>query len=60
VNRSSKPLTLAETRVLARGFKFRPSLEHLPIEDYIVATETVIKSAKLPIDVAMTFEYGRF
>ena len=33
--------------MLARGFNFRPSLPDLPILDYIVATESYIKSAGL-------------
>ena len=47
VNRSSKPLSDAQVRVLARGFKFRPSTQSLPTEDIIIATESLVKSSKM-------------
>jgi len=47
LNLSSRTLTETEIKVLARGFNFRPSLPDLPILDYIVATESYIKSAGL-------------
>ena len=45
VNLSSKKLSEDETIVLARGFKFRPTLQQLPIKDIIIGTETLIKTA---------------
>ena len=45
VNLSSKKLSEEETNVLARGFKFRPTLEELPTRDIIIRTETLIKKA---------------
>ena len=53
VNLSSKELTEDEIRVLARGFKFRPTLKQLPIKDIIISTEALVKTAKIPQDVAM-------
>ena len=47
INRSSRDITENEHRVLARGFKFRPSLKTIPIEEYIIATESILKTAKL-------------
>jgi hypothetical protein len=40
-------------KVLARGFKFRPSLDYIPVEDYIIATESAIKSTKMPAESAI-------
>ena len=53
VNMSSKELTEDEHRVLARGFKFRPTIKQLPIKDIIISAEALIKTAKIPQDVAM-------
>jgi hypothetical protein len=52
LNRSSKELTAVETRILARGFKFRPSLQRLPIKDIVIGIETLIKTAKMPPETA--------
>jgi len=52
VNLSSKKLSEDETNVLARGFKFRPTLQQLPIKDIIIGTETLIKTAGIKPDVA--------
>ena len=52
LNLSSKDLTEDEARVLARGFKFRPTLAQLPIKDIIISTEALIKTAKITPDVA--------
>jgi hypothetical protein len=48
INLSSKGLSQDETNVLARGFKFRPTLKELPIREIIIATETLIKTASIP------------
>ena len=52
VNLSSKELSEEETNVLARGFKFRPTLEELPIKEIIIGTEALIKTAGVQPDVA--------
>ena len=52
LNRSLKELTAVETRILARGFKFRPSLQRLPIKDIVIGIETLIKTAKMPPETA--------
>ena len=54
LNRSSKELelTAVETRILARGFKFRPLLQRLPIKDIVIGIETLIKTAKMPPETA--------
>jgi hypothetical protein len=52
LNLSSKDLTEDEARVLARGFKFRPTLTQLPIKDIIISTEALIKTAKIAPNVA--------
>ena len=52
LNLSSKYLTEDEARVLARGFKFRPTLAQLPIKDIIISTEDLIKTASIAPDVA--------
>ena len=52
LNLSSKELSPEEKRVLARGFKFRPTLNEIPVTDLIIGTETLIKSANIPADVA--------
>ena len=52
LNLSSKKLSQEEAQILARGFKFRPTLEELPIKDIIVATETLIKTAGISDDTA--------
>ena len=43
---SMHELSPEKERVLASGFKFRPSRKDLPIEEIIVATETLIKTTK--------------
>ena len=43
LNLSSKELSPEEKRVLARGFKFRPTLNEIPVTDLIIGTETLIK-----------------
>ena len=53
INLSSVDLTEDETRVLARGFKFRPTLKELPIQEIIIGTEALIKSAKVEPDIAI-------
>ena len=52
INQSKKELSEDETRVLARGFKFRPSLKELPIKDIVVGTEAYIKTAKVAQEIA--------
>ena len=52
INLSSKGLSQDETNVLARGFKFRPTLKELPIREIIIATETLIKTASIPPSTA--------
>ena len=52
LNLSSKELSPEEKRVLARGFKFRPTLNEIPVTDLIIGTETLIKSANISADVA--------
>ena len=47
-----KKLSEEETNMLARGFKFRPTLEELPFRDIILGTETLIKTAGVQPDVA--------
>ena len=47
LNLSSRQLSNTELKVLSLGFKFRPSLPILPIQDYILATETYILKANL-------------
>ena len=51
INLSSRELSEDEKRVLARGFKFRPTLKALPVHDIIVATEALIKTAKVDQNV---------
>ena len=51
VNLSSKKLSEDETNVLARGFKFRPTLQQLLIKDIIIGTETLAKTAGMKPDV---------
>ena len=53
INLSSVDLTEDETRVLSRGFKFRPTLRELPIQEIIIGTEALIKSAKVEPDIAI-------
>ena len=53
INLSSVDLTEDETRVLVRGCKFRPNLKELPIQDIIIGTEALIKSAKVEPDIAV-------
>ena len=52
INLSSQKLSPEKERVLARGFKFRPSPKELPIEEIIVATETLIKTTKIEPSIA--------
>ena len=40
-----------ETRVLARGFKFRPT-PNLPMKDIVIGTEALIKTAKVALEIA--------
>ena len=47
INLSSKSLSEAQTRVLARGVKFRPSLKEVPALEYITAVEALISSKKI-------------
>ena len=47
VNLSKDPLTEDQARVLARGFKFRPTLNELPLEQFAMETERVIKGTKM-------------
>ena len=42
LNLSDKPLSEAQRRVLARGFKFRPTIPGIPVLDIVTATESVI------------------
>ena len=51
LNISKKELTEDETRVLARGFKFRPT-PNLPIKDVIIGTEALIKTTKVAPEIA--------
>lgn len=44
---TTRRLTETEKRVLSLGPKFRPSLPHIPFDEYIIATESFIKSNKL-------------
>ena len=44
---TTRRLTEAEKKVLSLGPKFRPSLPHIPFDEYIIATESFIKSNKL-------------
>ena len=48
VNRSDRTLTDTETRVLARGLNFAISPDKVPVEDFIVATESACQ--KLPAE----------
>jgi hypothetical protein len=52
INLSGSPLSEMQARVLARGFKFRPTIPELPIKEFIVATESVINTGKLDSDTA--------
>ena len=52
LNLSSKDFSQEETPVLARGFKFRPTLEKLPTKDIILATEKFFKIAGISDDTA--------
>ena len=47
LNLSDKPLSDSQERVLARGFKFRPSLTKIPEIEMITATESVITTSKM-------------
>ena len=49
---SDKPLSEAQKRVLARGFKFRPMIPEIPVLDIITATESVIIKSKMEISQA--------
>ena len=40
LNLSDKPLLEAQRRVLARGFKFRPTIPGIPVLDIVTATES--------------------
>ena len=51
LNLSKKELTEDETRVLARGFKFRPT-PNLPLKDVIIGTEALIKTTKVAPEIA--------
>ena len=51
LNLSKKELAEDETRVLARGFKFRPT-PNLPIKDVIIGTEALIKTTKVAPEIA--------
>ena len=51
LNLSKKELTEDEIRVLARGFKFRPT-PNLPIKDVIIGTEALIKTTKVAPEIA--------
>ena len=48
VNRSDRTLTDTETRVLARGLNFAISPEKVPVDDFILATESACQ--KLPAE----------
>ena len=48
---SKKELTEDETRVLARGIKFRPT-PNPPIKDFIIGTEALIKTTKVAPEIA--------
>ena len=52
LNLSSKQLSTVQTNVLARGFKFRPTLRTIPIQDIIIGIESLIKTAKLSTETA--------
>ena len=52
INLSESPLSETQKRVLARGFKFRPTIPCLPIKEFIVATESVINAGKFDSDTA--------
>ena len=47
LNLSDKPLLDSQERVLARGFKFHPSLTKIPEIEMITATESVITTSKM-------------
>ena len=53
LNLSSKQLSTVQTNVPARGFfKFRPSMQSIPIQDIIIGIESLIQTAKLPKETA--------
>ena len=56
INLSLHELSNEKKRVLARGFKFTPSRKELPIEETIVATEPLIKTAKIEPAIATKTE----
>ena len=47
LNLSDKPFSEAQRRVLARGFKFRPTIPGIPVLDIVTATESVIIKSKM-------------
>ena len=59
LNLSSVPLSANEINVLARGFKFRPTLEDLSIKEIIVATESMIKTVNISGDTATKIQGSR-
>ena len=52
LNLSSIDLSADETRVLAQGFIFSPTLRELPIRDIIIGVEALVKTGKITQEIA--------
>ena len=57
IDLSSKSLTAYQHRVLARGFKFRPTANRLPVKEIVVETEKMIVSLKMEASMAMVLRH---
>lgn len=55
MNLSSIPLTEQQMKILSLGFKFRPTLRKIPIQEYIVAAEAYATTSKMDGELKMKF-----